>query len=91
MIEVEINYQRDAKGYITDSQSNSYAERLAKDMFRNNELSPRCGHTKYPSAVVHLAIDDSPEETIYVQDITNCCCNDYKEFLESNLKRVLKF
>ena len=91
MLEVNIEYEIDSNGYITDSFSNSYADLLAGDMIRNNNLSPRCGHNKYPSAVVHLAIDKSKDSAVYVRDITNFCCDAYKHFLESTLQRVLKF
>ena len=91
MLEVEIEYEKDANGYITDSFSNSYADLVAGDLLRNRQLSPRCGHTKYPSAVVHLAIDSANDAMVYVSKITNYCCTSYKEFLESNLQRVLKF
>ena len=90
MLEVEIEYEKDANGYITDSFYNSYADSVAGKLIRNHQLSPKCGHTKYPSAVVHIAVNSRNDATIYVSNITNYCCTAYKEFLESNLEKVLK-
>ena len=90
MLEVEIEYEKDANGYITDSFCNSYADSVAGKLLRNHQLSPRCGHTKYPSAIVHIAVNSGNDAPIYVSNITNYCCTDYKEFLQSNLEKVLK-
>lgn len=90
MLHVKVEYQKDANGYITDAFCNTYADTLAGGIIRNNELSPQCGHTKYPAAVIHLAVDSS-EDKVYIREITNFCCNAYKEFLDANLERIIRF
>lgn len=90
MVLVKINYDLNESGERIDSLPNQYADFLAADIQRYAHC--KNGHEGRTTADITLSIkDENNERVVFISSIENTCCHDFLKYLQTDLKKELKF